>query len=127
MLALDISFWLFFPFFLSHVSSGQYALVRSFEFSRRHAVQWGFPDRVRPYRTGFTTYDISWYAGRIDVVIMILPGPSPPAAKVLTIQDLKRFKQLLGGLTGIKHEQTFVGGTWGPNPARSQECSVTFF
>ncbi|CBZ53375.1 conserved hypothetical protein [Neospora caninum Liverpool] len=71
---------------------------RRVESKIRRAVEWGFPERVRPYRTGFTTYDISWYAGVLDVVVMILPGPSPPAAKILSLQDLKRFRQLLGDM-----------------------------
>ncbi|KEP63769.1 UNVERIFIED_CONTAM: hypothetical protein HHA_231360 [Hammondia hammondi] len=71
---------------------------RRVESKIRRAVEWGFPERVRPYRTGFTTYDISWYAGTLDVVVMILPGPSPPAAKLLSLQDLKRFRQLIGDM-----------------------------
>ncbi|KFG55403.1 hypothetical protein TGFOU_231360B, partial [Toxoplasma gondii FOU] len=71
---------------------------RRVESKIRRAVEWGFPERVRPYRTGFMTYDISWYAGTLDVVVMILPGPSPPAAKLLSLQDLKRFRQLIGDM-----------------------------
>ncbi|PFH38656.1 hypothetical protein BESB_009980 [Besnoitia besnoiti] len=71
---------------------------RRVENKIRRVVEWGFPERVRPFRTGFTTYDVSWYGGLLDVVVMVLPGPSPPAAKLLSLQDLKRLHQAIGDM-----------------------------